>query len=627
MPPRRSRLSPRQRKLWLAALALALGTAVLGALVAWFEWSRDTDRADARASVSAAFVESAMAAETSVRFTDVTVASGIRLRHGVPQRHRALPEDNGSGLAWGDYDGDGHLDLYIVNHPGVVPVSGRASTGNRLFRHNGNPAGAEFIDVTGQAGVADREGFGMGATFVDYDNDGDLDLYVTNRGPNRLFRNQGDGTFVDVAAEAGVDDPSWGTGTAWGDFDRDGHVDFYLCNYVTYDSAGREPAVPAAGSGGIYEAPYTLNPNSYDPQPNRLFRNRGDGTFEDVTARTGVADPEGRSLAATFVDLDGDGWLDLYVNNDVSANRLFRNTGGDYPGRPVAFLDLSMVTGTADPRGSMGISVAEIGDLDGTADGLPDLFITHWVAQENALYQSVATTVGVVEYRDKSRPFQLGEISIDRVGWGCAFVDLDLDGRVDIAVANGSTLERKDDPWLLKPEPLFLFVNDGRGFRDVAPLAGDAASRLYNARGLAAADFDADGDIDLAISTNQGEPHLLRNDTRTGHRSLSVRLRGPAAACFGAKIEARVNGRTQLRWWGADVSYLSQHGLDAVFGLGQSSGVESIRVTWSDGRISVVRSVPAGRVQIDHVGASGPPGPRAYGEPIRGVDEEYRAPN
>lgn len=588
---------------------MALGTLVLGVLVWWFEWSHQTDRADARTGVSTEFVQSAMARETSVRFTDATATSGIRAVHGVPQRHRALPEDNGSGLAWGDFDGDGHPDLYVVNHPGIGATPDWMSPGNRLYRNGGDGV---FVDVTEQAGVADRDGFGMGATFVDYDNDGDLDLSVTNRGPNRLYQNQGDGTFTDVAAHAGVADPLFGTGTAWGDFDRDGHVDFYLCNYVNYDSVGREPDAAESADGG-YEAPFTLNPNAYDPQPNRLFRNRGDGTFEDVTARAGVADPDGRSLAATFVDLDGDGWLDLYVNNDVSPNRLYRNTGGDYPGRPVAFIDLSTVTGTGDPRGSMGLSAAEISDMDGPSDGLPDLFITHWVAQENALYQSLATTVGIVEYRDKSRPFQLGEISIDRVGWGCAFVDLDLDGRVDIAVANGSTLEQKGDPLLLKPEPLFIFMNDGRGFRDVASLAGEATSMLYNARGLAAADFDADGDVDLAISTNQGEPHLLRNDTVTAHDSLTVRLKGPAAACFGAKIEVRASGRTQIRWWGADVSYLSQHGSDVIFGLGAVTSAESIRVTWSDGRVSTLHSIPAGRVQIDHGSASAVSGDNASG--------------
>ena len=597
------KLTPRQRRLWWSSAATVAGVGALAALVWWIDRARDTDRADARAGVSVEFARSA-AGESPLRFTDVAAASGLTMRHGVATRHRALPEDNGSGLAWGDYDGDGDWDLYIVNHSGIAHHGARSGNTHRLYRNNGD---GTFTDVTVAAGVGDPDAFGMGATFVDYDDDGDEDLYVTNRGPNRLFQNQGDGTFIDVAARAGVNDPLWGTGTAWGDFDRDGHIDFYLCNYVTYDSEGLEPTVAQRGAGSSanpYEAPFTLNPNSYNAQPNRLFRNRGDGTFEDVTARCEVANPDGRSLAATFVDLDGDGWLDLFVNNDVSPNRLYRNTGGDFgPDEPVGFVDLSAVSGIADPRGAMGLSVAEIGDLAGIADGLPDLFITHWLTQENALYFSQLGAAGKLEYRDKTRQFDLGEISIDRVGWGCAFVDLDRDGRVDIAVANGSTLEQNEDALLLKPEPLFLFLNTGTTFRDVAPASGADAARLYAARGLAAADYDGDGDVDLALSCNQGAPVLLRNDSPTNHRSISLRLRGRAAFCRGAKVEVASGGRNQVRWWGADVSYLSMHAPEMIFGLGASTQADRIRVIWADGAVSEIEHVAAGAVTLDHAAA------------------------
>lgn len=494
-----------------------------------------------------------------------------------------------------------------MNHSGIRTRSPGPPGTNRLFRNNGV---GSFTDVTTAAGVGDPGSFGMGATFVDYDDDGDVDLYVTCRGPNRLFQNQGNGTFIEVAERAGVADPLWSTGTAWGDFDRDGHIDFYLCNYVNYDSEGLEPSTAERSVGTAkdpYEAPFTLNPNSYNPQPNRLYRNRGDGTFEDVTARGEVANSDGRSLAATFVDLDGDGWLDLYVNNDVSPNRLYRSTGADFgPDEPVSFLDFSAVSGTADPRGSMGLSVAELGDLAGMADDLPDMFITHWVTQENALYLSQVGTVGKLEYRDKTRQFDLGEISIDRVGWGCTFADLDRDGRLDIAVANGSTLERHDDPLLLKPDPLFLFLNTGTTFREVAPASGEAAAMLYSARGLAAADYDGDGDVDLALSCNQGPPVLLRNDTPTTNRSITLRLRGRAAHCFGAKVEVMTGARRQVRWWGADVSYLSMHAAELVFGLGPATHADRIRVTWTDGTVSEAVHVAAGVVTIDHATAKPP---------------------
>ncbi len=588
--------------LWWWGVTITAGTLALAVLVWWIDRLRDTDRSDARVDVSSSFKAEAVAHETPVRFTDVTVPSGLGTPGPPPLRHRALPEDNGSGLAWGDFDGDGRFDLYLIRHPGIVRDPGEAPRGNRLFHNNGD---GTFTDVTEHAGVADPGGFGMGATWVDFDADGRPDLYVTNRGPNRLYRNNGDGTFVDVAACAGVADPGWGAGVAWGDFDRDGQVDLYVCNYVNYDSDGQEPAVTAANSGESYEAPYTLNPNSYDPQPNRLFRNRGDGTFEDVTARCGVADADGRSLAATFVDLDGDAWLDLFVTNDVSRDRLYHNAGPGAGGSgPVVFVDYSAVTGTADARGSMGISVGEIGDLDGHADGLPDLFITHWTTQENGLYQSLVGAAGKIEYRDKARPFRLGEISIDNVGWGCALTDLDRDGRVDLAVANGSTLEQNDHPLLLKPEPMFLFVNDDHGFLDVAPLAGAATARAYNARGLAVADFDGDGDVDIAISTNEGEVRLLRNDTRTENRALDLRLRGPAASCFGARIDVWAAGRRQTRWWGADVSYLSMHAPQIIVGLGNATKADRVSVQWVDGSVSVSENVPAGLVTIDHL----PPG-------------------
>ncbi len=570
---------------------MTAGTLVLVLFAIRVQHSRAAESGDVKTDLSATFKDAAIARVSPVRFTDVTASAGLQMGSEEPARHRALPEDNGSGLAWGDYDGDGWVDLYIVRHTG----------GNRLFHNNGN---GTFTDVTAQAGVGNPHDFGIGATWVDYDNDGHLDLYVTNRGPNRLYRNRGDGTFVDVAPQAGVADPLWGTGTAWGDFDRDGNIDFYLCNYVNYDSDGREPLVQRASARDGYEAPFTLNPNSYDPQPNRLFRNRGDGTFEDVTARAKVADPEGRSLAATFCDLDGDGWLDLYVNNDVSRDRLFRNLGGALgPGAPLEFVDVSAVAGTADPRGSMGLSIAEIGDLTGHPDGLPDLFITHWVAQENAMYESRITALGKLEYHDKARDLRLGEISLDRVCWGSGFADFDLDGRIDLAVANGSTLEQETNPLLLKPEAMFIFMNDGVGFSDVAALAGEATARKYDARGLALADFDHDGKVDIALMTTEGVPVLLRNDTLTTHRALTLHLKGAPAFCFGAKVEVTVAGKTQIRWWGADVSYLSTHAAEMIFGLGEAGGADRIVVHWTDGKISTQQHISAGSVVIDHATA------------------------
>lgn len=612
--------SRRVRRIRWFVLGFALATGATSILVVWVEASRETDLADPTAGITAIASEGNDGGLSPIRFRDVTEAMGLAMRHGPGPRSRRLPEDTGSGLAWGDYDGDGDWDLYVVNFPGPRGQTHDSTGSNRLFRNDGS----RFVDVTDEAQVADPNGFGMGATWADYDDDGHVDLYVTNYGPNRLFRNRGDGRFEEVASHAGVADALWSTGAAWGDFDRDGNLDLYVCNYVDYNLGALEAAVDSQSPFGNYSVPFALNPNSFDPSPNRLYRNRGDGTFEEVAARHGVSNSHGRSFAATFCDLDGDGWLDLYVANDVSENKLFRNRLGDRPSESLAgqevpyiielseslardadntllsFADLSAVTGTADPRGSMGLSVGEIGHMSEASDGLPDLFITHWLAEENAFYKSQIMPDGLLEYRDKTRQFRLGEVSLDQVGWGCGLVDIDLDGRVDLMVANGSTLERPDDPSQLNAEPLYLFWNDGQRFREVAAAAGDAFVKPYSARGLAIADFDGDGDADFAISVNRGPPRLFRNETPTGNRSLKVRLRGRAAARFGARVEVTVAGKSQTQWWGADVSYLSMHAAELIFGLGDASVADRVDVKWADGTTSSISQVPAGIAEVAH---------------------------
>ncbi len=613
---RKSKSSRRARKVVHAVIWTSMGTVFLVGLAIWLEARRNTDLADPTEGVTSVFKNSEGAPAPPIRFRDVAEEMGVTVRHGPGERGRTLPEDTGSGIAWGDYDGDGDWDLYVVSFPGPL---GRKSEGespdpegsNRLYRNDGD----RFTDVTAQAGVGDPGGFGMGATFADYDGDGDADLYVTNFGPNRLYRNRGDETFDEVAAAAGIDDPLWSAGAAWGDFDRDGHLDIYLSNYVRYNAGDIGTDLVMDATTGAYIIPFTLNPNSFDPEPNRLYHNRGDGTFEDIALLAGVENRDGRSLSATFCDLDGDGWLDLYVNNDVSTNRLYRNLGGDFgTDEPVVFADLSTMTGTADPRGSMGLSVAEIGGMGGEPDGLPDLFITHWLAQENAFYESMLTSGGDLEYRDKTRHLRLGEISIDTVGWGSTVVDFDLDGRIDVVVANGSTLEEKDNPKNLIGERIFLLWNDEKHFTDVGPAAGEALERTYWARGLAAADFDGDGDVDLAVAVNRGRPLLLRNETETTNRSLTVRLRAPASAHFGAKVTVTAGGEKQYRWCGADVTFLGMHATELIFGLGQRDVVDQIHVRWADGNESALTDVAAGPVVITHpetVPSPKPPAPPA----------------
>ncbi|MBZ0114808.1 MAG: CRTAC1 family protein [Thermoanaerobaculia bacterium] len=580
-PPRRG--NQRIRRLVAAIVATLAGTALLAAAGVWLDRLNDTDLADPSAGVTARFDHVQPAEAPKVEFHDVAADWGVDGVHGPGPRRRLLPEDTGSGACLADFDGDEDLDLFLPNF-GVGPEGGA----NLYYRNDGG----HFTEVAAAAGVDDPQGFAMGATAVDFDADGDLDLYVTQDGPNRLFRNRGDGRFEDVAQRLGVAGDVWSVGAAWGDFDRDGRLDLYVANYVRFEAQlSDEGAAETVTDPDWQGVPFTLNPNAFDPVPNHLYRQLADGTFEEIAVLVGASDPAGRSLSVTTVDLDGDGWLDLYIANDVSPNVLLHNVG-DPEG--LLFEDWSARTGTADPRGSMGISVADLGAPaeDGgllPPDGLPDLFVSHWVAQENALYQATrndSAGPSWLEYRDRVRPLRLAEISTDRVGWGTALVDFDLDGRLDIVVANGSTLEEADDsgrPRLIAQRS-FLFWNDGARFHDLASVAGTAIGQNHVARGLAVGDLDRDGDPDLVMTVNRGYPLVLRNDQQLAHHWLVVELGGLPARRHGAMVELlAADGTRQIRWWGADVSFASQHAPELLFGLGDAVDSVDVTVHWIGG--------------------------------------------
>lgn len=588
MTKRKRRKLGRKQKIVFSLVATVIATGGFTGLAISIAQQRNTDFADSSESITNAMRSEEGQVVSLLRFQNVAAEVGINMHHAPGPRKRLLLEDIGSGLAWGDIDADGDWDLFVANFPSG---SDESSGGNRLYRNDQG----QFVDISDQAGIADPKAYSMGVSFADFNQDGAPDIYVTNFGPNRLFQNMGDGTFQDIALQAGVDGSSWSTGVAWGDIDRDGDLDLYVCNYLALSKdqlAGQSAPADDADDG----IPIALNPNSFDPAPNQFYLNNGDGTFTEMAAELGLANPQGRSLEAVFCDLDGDGFLDLYVNNDVSTNKLFQNLGGA-SGTHI-FADLSTQTGTADPRGSMGIGVAEFGDMTGQEDGLPDLFITHWLAQENALYQSLSRSGVGLEYRDKIQTLRLGEPSIQSVGWGTALADFDLDGHVDIMIANGSTLERRDNKQLLVAEHPFLFLSDGKSFHEVRAQAGTSFDSPYSGRGLAAADFDLDGDIDVAINVNRGAPLLFRNDSQTPYHSLSVRLEAPEALSKGAKIMLRSGGRQQLSWWITESSYLSGHAPEQIFGLGEATAAEEIRVQWANGKTTTVQNVPAGLVTI-----------------------------
>lgn len=527
--------------------------------------------------------------EVPIRFEDVSAKVGISFRHFPVQRASLLPEDMGSGVACGDYDGDGFTDLFFVNISGsVVPGAPleRERGKSRLYR---NVRGERFEDVTDQAGVG-FVGYGMGACWGDYDGDGDLDLYVTAFGDNVLYQNQGDGTFRDVTAESGVQDSRFSTGCSWADYDHDGNLDLYVCNYVdfVFRESDRGVKVPSSTMDDLY----TLNPTSYPAQPNSLFRNKGDGTFEEVAALVGVANPTGKSLAANWVDMDNDGWVDLYVANDVSENGVFRNRGDG------TFEDVGPSSSAADYRSGMGVAVS---DFDNDLD--QDLVITHWLNQENALYQNMTSEErtggaagGRLWFMDVADTFGIGQISLDMVGWATGFCDFDNDGRRDLWMVNGNTLECIEDHHALQPQRAFVFWNRGlRGFVEIAAKACPRLEKPFVGRGGAQVDFDRDGRVDLVWPTHSGEVIVLKNVSEPSGHWLRVDLRQPLGNRFalGGRVYVTAGGKTQMGEVGSSSSYLSQDELTLHFGLSGQSIVETLRIVWPGGAQEVHKNVRA----------------------------------
>jgi tetratricopeptide (TPR) repeat protein len=604
LPPSRGARA-RRRRFYLLAGAAALAAIATAAVVLRPRPAPYVPGAEAAGSdeITRRLSRALPPGAPSVRFTDAAREAGISFRHFHGKRSTQLPEDMGSGAAWGDYDGDGDPDLFLVNEDGPLAASAadaaRSPARSALYRSDGRGL---FTEVTDAAGVGAR-GCGMGAAWGDYDGDGRLDLAVTRLGTNLLYRNNGDGTFSDVSAEAGVgkEEGFW-TGASWADYDRDGDLDLYVTGYVRYrfdEAAARKTSLQ-------YRAlvPYTLNPSAYSPERNLLFRNDGRGRFREVAREAGVDNPAGRSLSAAWGDFDSDGWPDLYVANDISDNAMFRNLGN---GR---FQDVSYSAWVADYRGAMGLGV---GDWDGDRD--LDIFITHWIAQENALYDNQREATGApdgpLRFLDVADQVGLGQIALDFIGWGTDFFDYDNDGRLDLFVANGSTFQREADPSLLVPMKNLLFWNAGRekGFFEAGEAAGEAFAVENVGRGAAFADYDGDGDLDVLVVVNGGDARLLRNDGGNARGWLRVVLRGPAdrrhgpaggrrpattTFATGARVEITVDRLVQIREIGSGPSYLSQSPPgEAHFGIGSARAIERLEVAWPDGSRQTFTGIPA----------------------------------
>jgi hypothetical protein len=536
----------------------------------------------------------------TIRFVDAARQAGVRFRHFHGTRSQQLPEDMGSGAAWADYDGDGDIDLYAVNEAGPLTFTAAqvaaSPAHNALFRNAGD---GTFADVSGPAGV-DHRGCGQAAAWGDYDGDGRPDLCVSNYGRTLLYRNGASGGFVEVSADTGVhaEEGFW-SDVSWADYDGDGDLDLYVCGYVQYVF----DAVRGSIQTRQYDAliPASLNPSTYRPERNLLFRNDG-GRFAEVGVEVGIDNPSGRSLSASWCDFDADGRTDVYVANDLSDNALFRNNGDG------TFADVSHASWVADYRGAMGLAV---GDWD--SDGDEDLFVTHWIAQENALYANMIADYraagmdagAALRFTDVADQFGVGQIALDYVGWGTVFADVDNDSRLDIIVVNGSTFQQRDDPSLLVPMPLQLFWNKGRGdgFYEVGQLSGAVFQRHVVGRGLAVADYDADGDVDAFVNVNGGEGMLLRNElSADGGNWLEVEVRGGARSNrdgIGARLRLIAQERRWIRQVGASSSYYSQHALSREhFGLGAADLVDTLEVIWPSGLVERYTGVDANQTLV-----------------------------
>lgn len=522
-------------------------------------------------------------------FEDVTQKAGIAFSHFNRNRTSQLPEDMGSGTAWFDYNNDGWDDLFVLNFSSDLAkdLLNTVTPSNRsaLYRNKGD---GTFEDISSQS-CLDLSLRGMGVTAGDYNNDGWQDLFITTYGENILFRNNGDGSFSDMSSEAGINgiEGFW-AGASWSDYDRDGDLDLYITGYVAYIDFGLTEEDLAA------EEPPSINPSSFRPERNLFYRNNGNGTFTEIANEAGVANASGRSLSASWVDVNNDLWPDLYVANDVSDNVLYINR------QDGTFEDFSHSAHVADYRGAMGIAT---GDWD--TDGDMDLFVTHWIAQENALYTNrwidtlQSRNRGTLQFKDDSAIHGLGQSSLDFVSWATSFADFDLDGRLDLFVINGSTFQFPEHPDKLKPmtDQIYWNSDNTKGFFDVSSVSGPYFKEEFVGRGGAYSDYDHDGDIDLFIVNHNGPGILLENKQALGNNWLAVTIESTKSTVLqGTKIRLVTGTKSQIRQVGSQSGYLSQNSMRQHFGLGNHKTADTLEIVFPDGKRTVHLDVPSNQI-------------------------------
>jgi enediyne biosynthesis protein E4 len=513
---------------------------------------------------------------------DVTAQAGIEFRHNSGAfGGKLLPETLGSGCAFFDYDRDGYPDILLVNSMDW-PGHKRGRSTLKLYRNNRN---GTFTDVTRVAGL-DVELYGMGVAVSDYNNDGFPDILITCVGQNRLFRNTGKGTFQDVTKTSGLAGrQAFSTSALWFDYDRDGHLDLFVCNYVNW-SPEHDVFCSLDGKNKSY-----CTPEAYRGETCWLFRNRGNGTFEDVTAASGIFDTSSKSLGVAMFDFDQDGWPDLFVANDTQPNKLYRNL------RNGKFKDAAVEAGlafSAEGKARAGMGV-DIGDFENS--GRPGIAITNFDNEMVGLYRSPSAG----QFDDVSVAAGVGGPSKTTLGFGCGFADLNLDGRLDLVVANGHIDDtvRNIRGNVGYAQPPHLFLNLGKGkFEDVAGTSGGDFAAPRVGRGLAFADFDRDGDVDLLLTTNHGPAYLFRNDVSSGNRALRLHLTGTKSNrdAVGAVVRIYHGGENQMRTVRGGSSYLSQSELALTFGVGKTDRIDRMTVEWPSGAGQEFKNISTGRV-------------------------------
>jgi enediyne biosynthesis protein E4 len=545
---------------------------------------------DIRAPFAAEPLFLEVAADIGLKFTHVNGAAG----------QYYMPEQMGPGAALLDYDNDGDLDVFLVQGgalepPPKEPMS-EAPT-SRLFRNDTaiNSAGRRqlrFTDVTGESGLAFRS-YGMGVAAADYDGDGNVDLFVTTFGPDKLFRNTGKGTFADVTGTAGVGDNLWSTSAAFLDYDRDGYLDLFVANYLDFSLTGNKVCQDSVGARDY------CSPRSYVPVPDRLYRNLGNGKFSDVTESAGISKADGAGLGVAIGDYNADGWLDVYVANDANPNQLWINRH-DGTFRDEGMLSGAAVNAAGNPEGSMGIAS---GDFD--QDGDEDIFITNIIGETFVLYEND----GRGNFEDVRNKVGVAAPTAAFTGFGTDWFDYDNDGWLDLFVANGAVniveaQRGQPTPFRMKNQ---LFRNSGKGrFEETSAIAGPVFARAEISRAAAFGDVDNDGDVDILVTNNGGPVRLLINQSRGEGAAqkpdahfLQIRLEqpGPNRSAFGAWVGVERAGRATLwRRVKTDGSYLSASDPRLHFGLGASTAIDAVVVQWPDGKSERWKGLAADRL-------------------------------